>query len=46
MSVTDDRKYTSEFVCRLLEGVKGKTLGEVDSSHQFARTEKSKKSPE
>lgn len=43
MSVTDDRKYTSEFVCRLLEGVKGKMLGEVDSSHQFARTEKSKK---
>lgn len=43
MAVSDDRKYTKEFVFKLLEGVKGKTLGEVDSSHQFARTEKSEK---
>lgn len=43
MAVTDDRKYTSEFVYQLLEGVKGKTLGEVDSSNQFARTERSEK---
>ena len=37
MAVTGDRKYTSEYVFHLLEGVKGKTLGEVDSSNQFAR---------
>ncbi len=37
MAVSDDRKYTKAFVYNLLEGVKGKTLGEVDSSHQFAR---------
>ena len=43
MAVTDDRKFTKEFVYNLLEGVKGKTLGEVDSSHQFARTEASPK---
>ena len=43
MAVSDDRKYTKSFVHTLLEGVKGKTLGEVDSSHQFARTENSKK---
>lgn len=43
MAVSDDRKYTSEFVYQLLEGVKGKTLGEVDKSCQFARTEKSEK---
>lgn len=43
MAVTDDRKYTKIFVHALLEGVKGKTLGEVDSSHQFARTEKNAK---
>ena len=43
MAVTDDRKYTSEYVYQLLEGVKGKTLGEVDKSCQFARTEKSEK---
>lgn len=43
MAVTDDRKYTKAFVYNLLEGVKGKTLGEVDSSHQFARTLKSDK---
>lgn len=43
MAVTDDRKYTSEFVYQLLEGVKGKTLGEVDKSHQFVRTERSAK---
>ena len=43
MAVSDDRKYTKAFVHALLEGVKGKTLGEVDTSHQFARTEKSEK---
>lgn len=43
MAVSDDRKYTSEYVYQLLEGVKGKTLGAVDTSNQFARTEKSEK---
>ena len=43
MAVSDDRKFTKEFVYQLLEAVKGKTLGEVDSSHQFARTENSDK---
>ena len=43
MAVTDDRKYTKAFVYNLLEGVKGKTLGEVDKSHQFARTLNSEK---
>lgn len=43
MAVSDDRKYTKEFVYNLLEGVKGKTLGEVDSSHQFARAQNSTK---
>lgn len=43
MAVSDDRKYTRDFVCQLLEGIKGKTLGEVDTSHQFARTERSEK---
>lgn len=43
MAVSDDRKYTKAFVHTLLESVKGKTLGEVDTSHQFARTEKSEK---
>ena len=43
MAVSDDRKYTKAFVYALLEGVKGKTLGEVDKSHQFDRTQKSEK---
>lgn len=43
MAVSKDRKYTKSFIYQLLEGVKGKTLGEVDSSCQFARTEKSEK---
>ena len=43
MAVTKDRKYTKEYVYRLLEGVKGKTLGEVDKSNQFSRTQKSEK---
>lgn len=43
MAISDDRKYTKAYVNQLLEGVKGKTLGEVDKSHQFARTEKSPK---
>lgn len=43
MAVSEDRKYTKEFVCQLLEGIKGKTLGEVDFSNQFARSEKSEK---
>ena len=37
------RSYTKEFVYKLLEEVKGKTLGEVDKSHQFDRTVKSEK---
>lgn len=43
MAVSDDRKYTKTFIYNLLEGVKGKTLGEVDSSRQFDRTIKSEK---
>lgn len=43
MAVSKDRKYSSEFVHQLLEGIKGKTLGEVDKSNQFARTKKSEK---
>lgn len=43
MAVSDDRKYTKAFVHDLLEGVKGKTLGEVDTSHQFARTKDNEK---
>lgn len=43
MAVSDDRKYSSEFVYQLLERVKGKTLGEVDSSNQFARTKMNEK---
>lgn len=31
MAVSDDRKYTKAFVHTLLESVKGKTLGEVDT---------------
>lgn len=43
MAVSDDRKFTKQYVHTLLEGVKGKALGEVDISYQFARTEKSEK---
>lgn len=43
MAVSEDRKYTKSFIYDLLESVKDKTLGEVDSSCQFARTEKSEK---
>ena len=43
MSVTKDRIYTKEFVYNLLESIKGKTLGEIDKSRQFDRTEKSDK---
>nr|DAO87971.1 MAG TPA: hypothetical protein [Caudoviricetes sp.] len=43
MAVSEDRKFTKEQVYNLLEGAKGKTLGEVDKSHQFARTLESKK---
>lgn len=43
MAVSNDRKFTSKYVYALLEGIKGKTLGEVDKSCQFARTEKSEK---
>lgn len=43
MAVSKDRQYTKEFVYELLEGIKGKTLGEIDGSNQFARTEKSAK---
>lgn len=38
MAVSEDRKYSKRFVYQLLEGIKGKTLGEVDSSRQFDRT--------
>ena len=30
MAVSEDRKFTKEQVYTLLEGAKGKTLGEVD----------------
>lgn len=43
MAVTDDRKFTKEQVFTILEGAKGKTLGEVDKSHQFDRTINSSK---
>lgn len=43
MAVSPDRKYTRRFVYSLLEGVKGKTLGEIDKSRQFDRTAKSEK---
>lgn len=38
MAVTDDRKYSKAQVLEILTAVIGKTLGEVDSSKQFART--------
>lgn len=38
MAVTEDRKFTKEQVYVILEDAKGKTLGEVDKSHQFDRT--------
>ena len=40
MAVTEDRRFSKEQVYTILENAKGKTLGEVDKSHQFARTEK------
>lgn len=43
MSVSEDRKYTKAEVYSLLERVKGKTLGEVDNSCQFTRTQKNEK---
>ena len=43
MAVTDDRKFTKAFVYTLLEGAKGKTLGEIDRSRQFDRTIESPK---
>lgn len=43
MAVSEDRKYTKSYIYKLLEGIKGKTLGEVDSSDQFSRTAKSEK---
>jgi len=43
MAVSEDRKFTKEQVYNLLEKVKGKSLGEVDSSRQFDRTVKSPK---
>ena len=43
MAVTDDRKFTRAKVLEILTGAVGKTLGEVDKSNQFARTENSKK---
>ncbi len=43
MAVSEDRRFTKEQVYNLLEGVKGKNLGEVDSSRQFSRTIESPK---
>ncbi len=43
MAVTEDRKFTKAQVLEILTGAVGKSLGEVDKSHQFARTEKSEK---
>ena len=43
MAVTDDRKFTKAQVYNILESAKGKTLGEVDKSRQFARTENNEK---
>jgi len=43
MAVSEDRKYTKEFVYNLLESIKGKTLGEVDKTRQFDRTKESPK---
>lgn len=43
MAVTEDRKFTKAQVFTILEEAKGKTLGEVDKSHQFDRTQNSKK---
>lgn len=45
MAVSQDRKYTSDYVYNLLESVIGRTLGEVDDtgSKQFDRTLKSNK---
>lgn len=43
MAVSNDRKYTGTFVYNLLEGIKGKTLGDIDKSGQFVRTAKSEK---
>lgn len=43
MPVSEDRKFTRQFVYELMESIKGKTLGEIDSSHQFIRTSKSEK---
>lgn len=43
MAVTQDRRFTKAQVYAILEGAKGKTLGEVDKSHQFDRTLKSEK---
>ncbi len=37
MAVTDDRKYTKKYICELLDSRIGRTLGEVDESHQFDR---------
>lgn len=43
MAVTQDRKFTKQQVYTLLEAAKGKTLGEVDKTHQFNRTLTSEK---
>ena len=45
MAISDDRKYTKVFVHALLEGVKGKTLSEVDSSHSLHVQRKIKRLP-
>lgn len=43
MALSEDRIFTRKTVLRLLKGIKGKTLGEIDRSGQFARTEKNQK---
>ena len=43
MAITENRKYSKAFVFNLLEGIKGKTLGEIDKSNQFARAATNKK---
>lgn len=43
MAIGSDRIFTKEFVVHLLDGIINRTLGEVDTSNQFARTVKSSK---
>ena len=43
MAVSNDRKFTLQYVVKLLDEIKGKKLGDIDKSNQFARTIKSNK---